>query len=111
MVQGDFLPDFLYAGWTSATRQWLAANYQRALLAWAEALFKTGDFPAVLETCQKILALEPWHEQAALLAMQTSVAMGDRAGARRIYLQLENTLRKELDVSPEKKISAYFHSI
>ena len=111
MYQGDFLPDFLYAGWASATRQWLAVSYQQALLAWAEDQFKQGAFSAALEACRKILSLEPWHEQAALLAMKACVALGDRPGARRIYLQIKDILRKELDVSPQKDISDYFRSI
>jgi DNA-binding SARP family transcriptional activator len=111
LYQGDFLPDFRYAEWTSSTRQWLSNSFQQALLAWAKTKYREGTFSQALEACWKVLVIEPWQEQAALLAMRACVGMDDRAGARRIYLAMEETLRNELDVLPQEELRLFFNTL
>jgi len=108
---GDLLPDFSYADWALAPRERLALFYQRALLAAAEARLAGGQFAQALDACRRLLAVEPWHEQAALLGMRALVALNDLAGARRLYLKLARTLLHDLNTAPQAELRSYYYSL
>lgn len=108
---GDLLPDYAYADWALAPRERLALFYQRALLATAETCLTNGEFVQALDACQRLLAAEPWHEQAVLLGMRACAALNDLAGARRLYLKLEKTLLNDLDTVPQAELRSYYRSL
>jgi DNA-binding SARP family transcriptional activator len=108
---GDLLPDYRYAEWALACRERLLLKVQWALLAVAEARLDAGRFEEALDACHRLLALEPWQEQAVLLGMRACRARGDVAGARRLYLTLEKTLRRDLDTEPQPELRAFYHSL
>ncbi len=108
---GDLLPEYRYAEWALLPRERLALLYQRALLGAAGERLAAGRFAEALDACRQLLTLEPWHEQATLLGMRACVAMNDIAAARRLYLQLEKTLREELHTTPQTELRAYYHSL
>ena len=111
LYAGDVLPEFLYADWALLLRQRCAQEYQHALLAQARARFAAGDAWGALQTCRRLLALEPWQEQAVLLGMQASLALDDRAGAMRLYRTLEDTLRAELNAEPQAELQALYRDL
>jgi len=111
LYSGDLLPSDRYADWASEPRERLALKYQRALLAAARERLTAGRTIESLEACQQLLALEPWHEQAVLLAMRASVELNDLAGARRIYRRLERTLHDELGTVPQDDLQALYRSL
>jgi DNA-binding SARP family transcriptional activator len=43
--------------------------------------------------------------------MRACVALNDRAGARRLYLTLEETLRKDLNTLPQEELQAFYRSL
>jgi DNA-binding SARP family transcriptional activator len=108
---GEFLPEYRYADWTVAPRERLALLYQRALLEAARARLAAGRFGGALEACWRLLALEPWHEEAVLLGMRACVALNDLSGARRLYLALEKALREDLGTAPQKELQAFYRSL
>ncbi len=108
---GDLLTDYTYADWALAPRERLALFYQRALLAVAEARLTDGQFAQALDACRRLLAVEPWHEQAVLLGMRACVALNDLAGARRLYLKIEKILLDELDTTPQAELRSYYRSL
>jgi DNA-binding SARP family transcriptional activator len=108
---GELLPEYLYADWAIAPRQRLAFLYQQALLAVAKDRLAEGRFAEVLDACHRALALEPWQEQAVLVGMQACVGLNDRAGALRLYKNLEKTLRQDLDTTPSDELQALYRSL
>ncbi len=108
---GEFLPEYRYADWAVALRQRLAQWCQHALLAVAEAAFEKGHFQESLEACQKVLALEPWQEQAALLGMRACLGLENRSGALRLYKTLEKSLRDDLGVEPQDALQTLYQSL
>jgi DNA-binding SARP family transcriptional activator len=111
LYSGEFLPNYLYANWAILPRQRLAFLYQQALLNQAEIWFTKGEYSASLDACRKVLALEPWQEQAAFLAMKACLGIGNRACARRIYRQLEKALGDELDIRPQEELRKFYQSL
>ena len=108
---GDFLPDFFCAGWTLVSRQRLSLLYQRALLAVAEARLAGRRFAEALDACRRLLTLEPWQERAVLVGMRACLALGDRAGALRLYRHLEKALREDLNTVPSPELQAFYRSL
>ena len=50
-------------------------------------------------------------EDAVLLGMRAYLAFNDRAGAVRLYRQLERTLREELNTVPQAELRALYQSL
>lgn len=108
---GELLPEYPYADWSALPRQRLSNKYQHVLLVIARDRLADGLFQEALETCDALLALEPWHEEAVHIAMRASLALHNRTRALRFYLTLERTLREELGIAPEPELQKLFHSI
>jgi DNA-binding SARP family transcriptional activator len=100
IYHGDLFPADRYADWAAAPRERLTQLYVRVLLIQAQLHFEAGAFNSTLDLCRRVLAIEPWHEPAALLAMQTYLAQNDRSNALKVYRALEQTLRDELNIAP-----------
>lgn len=111
LYSGEFLPECRYADWTITPRERLVLLYQQALLEAARARLAAGQFAEALEACRHLLALEPWHEEAALLGMRACVALNDLPGARWLYLALEKALRKDLGTIPQEELRSFYRSL
>jgi len=110
LYQGELLPDDRYADWATALRERLAHHYIQAALAVARK--RLEEHPdKTLDLCHRILALEPWQEEAVLLGMRAYVALNDRAGAIRLYQKLERSLQEELGVAPQAALQRYYRSL
>jgi DNA-binding SARP family transcriptional activator len=108
---GVFLPEYPYAGWAEAHRRKLAANYQHALLHKAAEWIETQHFQQALDACQKILADDPWQEQAVLLGMRACLKLGKKADALRLYRALEKVLSSELGIEPQLELQTLYQSL
>ncbi len=106
---GVFLPEYRYVDWAEAQRRWLVQNYQRALLIRAAIWLSEGQFQQTLDACYRILADEPWQEQAVLLGMQACIGLGNLTDALRLYRNLEKVLHTELGVEPQTELQALYH--
>lgn len=111
IYRGEFLPEYRYADWAIFYRERLSLLYQQALLEATRTRLASGYFAAALEACRRLLALEPWHEEAVLLGMRACVAMNDIPGARRLYLNLEKALREDLGTVPQEELRAFYRSL
>lgn len=111
LYSGEFLPEYRYADWTITPRERLVLLYQQALLKAARARLAAGQFAEALEACRRLLALEPWHEEAVLLGMRACVALNDLPSARRLYLALEKALREDLGTAPQDELEAFYRSL
>lgn len=109
--RGDLLPDNLYADWAMAPRERLKRIYLRALLVTAHRQMKAGHARETLDLCHRILEIDPWQEDAVLLGMRACLAFNDRAGAARLYLELERTLREELNTTPQAELRELYQAV
>lgn len=108
---GEFLPLYRYADWSIAHRQWLAQKYQLALMKMAETWLAEARYAEALDACQKLLAAEPWQEQAVLLGMRACLGLDNRSGALRLYHTLEKRLRDELGIEPQPDLQSFYRSL
>lgn len=111
LYHGDLLPDDRYAEWATLLRERFKRLYLTALLVTAHRQMQAGQAREALETCYRILELDPWQEDAVLLGMQACLAFNDRAGAVRLYRELERTLREELNTTPQAALRELYRSL
>ncbi len=108
---GDLFPDDRYAEWAIAPRERFKRLYLRALLITAHRQMHAGRAREALEACHRILEIDPWQEEAVLLGMRAYLVFNDRAGAMRLYRQLERTLREELNTIPQPELRTLYQSL
>ncbi len=108
---GEYLPEYRYAEWTIWLRETLSQDYQVALLHLAEQRLAADLWPEALGFARRLLALDAWNENAALIAMQACQAMGNPSAARRVYHRLEKVLHEELNLQPSEDLQRFARSL
>ncbi|MCX7840539.1 MAG: hypothetical protein N2559_13965, partial [Anaerolineae bacterium] len=111
VYRGDLFPDDRYAEWAIAPREHLKRLYLRALLITAHRQMKSGRAREALDTCHRILAIDPWQEDAVLLGMRACLVFNDRVGAVQLYRELERTLREELNTVPQAALRELYQAV
>ena len=99
LYRGDFFENAGSGEWYLDVRDRLRELYVRSLSMLARM---TGD----AEAWQRLVDADPTDEEAARNLMKTLAARGDAAGATRVYRRLADTLRRVLDVEPERETTA-----
>ncbi len=108
---GVLFPQDLYADWSVWERERLGQRYLQALLGAAGHALDSGRYREALALARKALAQEPWQEQATRIGMEACLALGDRAGALRLYRALAKRLREDLDIEPGEALQAFYRNI
>src|SRR5205085_11361490 len=83
-------------------RERLRARYLTLLTRLAAHFYRTGDYSACLEYLWRLLARDPYREDAHRLVMRGYVRRGERAAALRHYQLCADILRTECGVEPEQ---------
>jgi len=97
---GDLLPDDGPSDLFYPRREQLRQMYIELLLLFAHYSLELKDYLPTIDALQKIIALDPAHEDAHMRLMRTFALNGQRQAAIRQYQILEEALRRELDVTP-----------
>jgi len=111
LYTGDLLPAARYAEWAAAPRERLIQMHLRALVALAGERLAAGRALEALDACQRALSIDPWQEQAVLIGMRACQAMGDRTTALRLYRDLEQSLRQELQTEPLRELQNLYRAL
>ncbi len=111
LYQGELFPEDRYADWAAEPRQRLAQQFLAASLSLAGQELASGRPQEALAAARRGLEAEPWQENLVLVAMQACIALNDRAGALRIYRNLEQSLRHDLDIAPQAELRKLYRTI
>jgi DNA-binding SARP family transcriptional activator len=111
LFQGEPFPLDLYHDWAALKREQLNQQFLDALLKVAQHKLQVADPQGALTTCRRLLAVDPWQEQAVLTAMQACLRLNDRPEAIRLYLELERCLQQELSISPLPELRQLYQSL
>jgi DNA-binding SARP family transcriptional activator len=109
LYRGDFLEGFElgepgFDGWADAERTRLKGRFQSALQEGAETALAAGRWLEALQYVQKLTALAPFDEAAALLEANVLVAAGRSVEALTSLRRFTTVLRDQLDLAPSAKI-------
>ena len=95
----DFAPSLDHE-WASSLRERLRKTMSRCLEQLVERSDRAGDRAAARLYVEKLLALDPWREDALRRLMLLRCSSGDRAGALFCYRRFTELMREELGVEP-----------
>jgi DNA-binding SARP family transcriptional activator len=111
LYRGDYFEDDLYLDWTMLPREALKDTYLAILAKLAHNSFEDMDYESCIIYSQKILGKDMCHEEAYRWLIKCYFALGQYHRARQWYQVCENTLKRELDISPDKKTAALLYQL
>jgi DNA-binding SARP family transcriptional activator len=97
--------------WVSERRAMLHDVQVRALWCRAQSAFARGDPMNAAGDAERVIALEPFREQAYVMLMRAHVHAGNNAEALATYERLRATLGSELDASPSPASEAAYRDV
>ena len=106
----DLLPAF-YDDWIKPKREQLRQRMVQILRRLVELLSEAGEASAAVSYAERLVAIDPLHENHYRLVMELHARSGDRAAALRIYHQCMRVLRRELGVTPGEATRRLFERI
>jgi DNA-binding SARP family transcriptional activator len=99
LYTSDFAPSLDHE-WAAALRERLRTTASHCLEQLVARSDRAGDRPTALASVEKLLALDPWREDAIRRLMVLRCSNGDRAGAVSCYRRFTELMREELGVEP-----------
>jgi DNA-binding SARP family transcriptional activator len=100
LCRGDFLPDVCY-DWAAAQREWLRSRLLCAVTFLIETDILRDDHVGVICWCQRMLEIEPFHEETYRALMLVHAHLGQIAQVQRWYQLCVSRLRDHLQVAPD----------
>ncbi|MFQ5794234.1 MAG: BTAD domain-containing putative transcriptional regulator [Candidatus Bipolaricaulia bacterium] len=100
LYQGEFLADDRYEDWAIPHIERWQRTYLDALSQLAECHARLGQYRRAIEYCQRVIELDPYHEENCRQKMRYHAHAGERREALRVYETYAKTLRDELDMEP-----------
>ncbi len=117
LYRGDFLegfhvrdaPDF--EDWMLTERARLRELALQTLHRLTEIEMSRANYPAALEATARLLAFDPWREEAHRQRMSALARAGQRSAALAQYQSCRRILEKELGVEPSAETTALYEQI
>jgi DNA-binding SARP family transcriptional activator len=100
LYQDDYLPDVRY-DWAVAQREWLRSRLLCACAYLTETSILGADHLGVIRWCQRMLDVEPFHEETFRALMLVHGHLGELTQVDRWYRLCVARLRGHLQVSPD----------
>jgi predicted ATPase/DNA-binding SARP family transcriptional activator/class 3 adenylate cyclase len=111
LYPGDLLPDDPYEEWTIRRREALRRLFVQLLLELACLHEVRGEYAPGVEALQRLLAVDPLHEEAHTALMRLYALNGQRQLALRQYQALCEALQAELEVEPGEGSTQVYEAI
>jgi DNA-binding SARP family transcriptional activator/predicted ATPase len=109
LYQGDLLAGFYvhdalaFEEWLAVQREWLRTQATQALRRLVKHHAARGENRASIDYAARLLALEPWREEAHRQMMLLLARTGQRGAALAQYETCRHYLAEELDVEPSQE--------
>jgi predicted ATPase/DNA-binding SARP family transcriptional activator/DNA-binding CsgD family transcriptional regulator len=100
LYAGDLLPEDRYEGWAEGRRGELRRTYLALLVELARTYEELAEYDSAIEVLQKVVAEEPTSEEAHAGLMRLHALLGRKSEALAQYVELEETLLRELGTEP-----------
>jgi DNA-binding SARP family transcriptional activator len=100
LYAGELLPENRFDPWAEPRRSQVRGTVVRLLLDQAVAREARADTWAAIASLERLVAIDPLHEEAYERLMRLAAADGQRHVALRWYQRIAEALREELDVEP-----------
>ncbi len=117
LYRGDFLEGFAvrqadsFEEWLQAQRAYLRQRVTQALHSLVAQLTRAGEYAAAIDYAGRLLALEPWREEAHRQLMILLAKSGQRSAALAQYDACRRLLAEELGVEPSAETQALYERL
>jgi len=117
LYRGDFLEGLsvrqavAFEEWALSERERLRQLALQALQRLSEAYIGRGEYAAGIEVTHRLLALEPWQEEAHRQLMTLLARSGQHSAALAQYETCRRVLAEELGVEPLAETQALYHRL
>ncbi|MCW5888469.1 MAG: hypothetical protein KIT07_10140, partial [Anaerolineales bacterium] len=110
LYRGPFMED-LYMEWVDQRREVLRGRYLDALISLGEIEMRGKRFREARETYERIVASDPYRDEAHLALMKSMVASGATSTALAHYKDYKALLRHELNAEPIEALQEYYQQL
>ena len=111
LYKGPFLPESLYEDWAAGERERLAAHFLETADRLAELYINMKKYSSAIDLCNRILAQDNCWERAYRYLMIAYEQLGDHGQVARIYQRCNQTLERELNVTPAQETLLLYQQI
>jgi predicted ATPase/DNA-binding SARP family transcriptional activator len=117
LYRRPFLDDFVlndapeFETWVLMERERLHERARRTLLYLADQAEQANDLPTSSQSIRRLLALEPWNEEAHHRLIWLLAHSGERTAALQQYERCRQILAEELGVEPSSETVALYEAI
>lgn len=111
LYTGDLLPENRFDQWAEVPRLQVRAGVVRLLLAQGIDREARGDHRGAIASFERLIGIDPVHEDAYARLMRLAAAEGERHIAVRWYGRLVERLREELGVAPGEELQRLYTDI
>jgi DNA-binding SARP family transcriptional activator len=108
---GELLPEDRYEDWSTERRTFLAELHLQCLKGLASAFERQGAFGQAADRLCAILQLDPAREDVHRRLMRIYAQTGARDEAVRQFHICRDTLKRELDMSPDRQTEALYRDV
>jgi DNA-binding SARP family transcriptional activator len=108
---GELLPEDRYEDWSTERRTFLAELHLQCLKGLASAFERQGAFSQAIDRLYAILQLDPAREDVHRRLMRIYAQTGARDEAVRQFHICRDTLKRELDMSPDRQTEALYRDV
>ncbi|MBL8050421.1 MAG: tetratricopeptide repeat protein [Anaerolineales bacterium] len=110
LVQGPYLND-VYAEWVMPERIRLEQMYLNSLIELANLYQNDGQLEHAIQTCEKIVEVEPSNETACQIAMQAYHRLKNRPAITRIYQTCKEALKTGLGLELSQETEELYRKL
>jgi len=111
LYQGELLPEDRYAHWSDEPRDHYQQHLTDTLRSMADIYKEKRDFEAAIRMYRQILSQDTWDEDSYLELMRCYVLQGRELKAVELYQQCEQTLERELGITPAPELREFVQRI
>lgn len=111
LYHGEFLSEDRYETWASLEREHLSVQYIQLLQHLSQYHLAQQAYNQCMTTAQKLLAVDPCHEQAHRWLMACYGQQGQRNLALRQYHTCVAALQQELQVEPDPETTELYEQL
>jgi DNA-binding SARP family transcriptional activator len=109
--RSELLPEFRYDDWASSHIGAEHEQYVQALEDAARLAGAHGDHSRAIDLLKRAVREDPLRESTAMQLMEWLSLKRDKTEALRVYARLRDALASKLQLEPDPKITALYHTI
>lgn len=111
LYQGDYLIEERNEDWCLRRRDQLNRQLIEALYELAKMHLTRNELEQSVSAAERLMAMEPWHEEGCYVLMSAYIGLDQREDARRVYHQCKEELQVELGITDSPDIDDLYAQI